>query len=1063
MENNFNRRIPTDLDLNGPVLSYTTQPTNQTKARGDAVTFTVAATTSFPGNSAADGNDSGTITFQWYEATLDDRVFRPAPGQSVPTDRIASVRQLTNGADGNNTISGATSASLTISNLDTPDDDNRHFVCDISYTPGDEYDSADKGTGAALNTPLRSTIGTVEVNPLLEITTQPSSATVYINTPATFTIGAQLTDNTKKSLSYAWYVGVGGATPTLVENKTYTTQNVTQETVTVIVDETVTDTTTHGFAQSYGPGNHEVVVPPTGYNVNFSIAGASGGGGGSDAGGSGGTGGRGRQGFFTVPNGQAQGQPFLFKVGNSGGGGNRGQFWSFGSGGAGGTASGGRGGGAGPRGWSGGGGGGGGASGVIRNGVLIASGGGGGGGGGGSLNRPASNGFDANNWFAYNGGTITSYGGGSGGDCPNDGGGGGGGGAGSGGPAGGGHAGRDNSHGGGGGGGGNSDYRADIISLTRSDTHGGNGSGYMNFAYTTSSTRPVQVPREVIQDKIIYQNTKISGQGTPTLTIESDNADFNTDRSLYCVVSSTTASNSPLTSDTVTSSLSDPSTQDRLIIETISADGTANIQETNLLNGEEEIVAGNSDRDLGSGGYLHSLYSPDKDLDVEMDLYGGKGSSTSGKGGEGGYSRIRFTMKKQQEYIIAGLDNTINTPFLYSKALLLAVVGGGGDGGMAGDGGKGGGIGVSGQQGRNVGALGGSHIVTGTSLPTNGTWSHPAFVPATGLYAGDSANAETSTQGGQTIRCTKGDYWARLGISPCDVVPGLDAASKFRMADGTEISNTGSIFRGYKDGYAIQNTGGLGRASRRTDSAFGPPTHASGGNGATGGSGGLAGQSGGGGSGYSNGEVTIVSTQLGGSTFDKAKVIIRRDSGDTPVGDGNFGLYEDSAGRLLILSTNGAGNPNDLPIKTGVINPGDEGVIDDVRWRRFLDLARDGMQDYRLTLTLNRGVKAAIPAEENNIYRMMNANQLSLRDSLARGWVDMAYVSGYEGRRGLAWHEADPATITGGDYSLLWYASGGGWGAYGWSGNRFFKGTIYHLPNVNYWILPPGVPDFPYG
>ena len=126
-------------------------------------------------------------------------MFRPAPGTSVPTDRIASVRQLTNGTDGSNTISGATSASLTISNLDTPNDDNRHFVCDISYTPGDEYDSADKGTGTALNEPVQSDTATLTVRPLLEIITQPSSATAYINNPATFTGGAKLTDNTTAS------------------------------------------------------------------------------------------------------------------------------------------------------------------------------------------------------------------------------------------------------------------------------------------------------------------------------------------------------------------------------------------------------------------------------------------------------------------------------------------------------------------------------------------------------------------------------------------------------------------------------------------------------------------------------------------------------------------------------------------------------------------------------------------------------------------------------------------------------------------------------------------------
>ena len=875
MENNFNRRIPTDLDLNGPVLSYTTQPSDQTKNRGETASFTVVATTTFPGNSGADGNDAGTINYQWYQVDNTIPVMIGVDG----TPGVLQGNPLTDGADGSATISGSTTPNLQIVNVDTPGDSGRQFFCRITYTPGDEYDSADKGTGSALNEPVQSDTATLTVRPLLEIATQPSSVSAYVNNPATFTVGARLTDGSTASLSYDWYVGVGGATPTLVENKTYTTQNVTQETITVIVDETVTDTTTHGFAQSYGPGNHDVSVPPTGYNVNFSIAGASGGAGGNDAGGAGGQGGRGRQGFFTIPNGQAQGQSFQFRIGSSGGGGGQGTFWSFGSAGASNIAPGGRGGGAGPRGWSGGGGGGGGASGVVRGSLLIASAGGGGGGGGGSLNKPASGGYDANNWNPYNGGTIHTFSGGAGRDCPSDGGGGGGGGGGSGGSVPGGQNGFDNRHGGNGGGGGNSDYRSDIINFTRSDTHGGNGSGYMNFAYTTTSTRPVQVPREVIQDKIIYQNTKISGQGTPTLTIESDSAEFNTDRSLYCVVSSTIATNSPLTSDTVTSSLSDPSTQDRLIVETITGNGIANIQEVNLFNGEYEIEAGNEDLDNGTSGYLYSLYSPDKNLDVEIDLFGGKGGKAGGNGtgGDGGYSRIRFTMDQDVEYVIAGLNNALNTPFLYRKATLLAVVGQGGMGSAGGDGGRGGGIGVSGEQGRNAGGFGGSHILTGNPLGINGTWSHPSYVPDTGIYGRDGANDETSTQGGTTIRCTKGDYWARQGVSPCDDV-GSMGFSKFRMADGTEISNTGDINRGYKDGYAIQFTGGLGRASGRVDSTFGPPDYASGGHGATGGSGGLGFRSGGGGSGYSNGEVTVVDTQLGGSAFTEAKIIIRRDA-----------------------------------------------------------------------------------------------------------------------------------------------------------------------------------------
>ena len=43
----------------------------------------------------------------------------------------------------------------------------------------------------------------------------------------------------------------------------------------------------------------------------------------------------------------------------------------------------------------------------------------------------------------------------------------------------------------------------------------------------------------------------------------------------------------------------------------------------------------------------------EKDIDVEMDLYGGKGDDKgSYTGGEGGYSRIQFTMTKNQEYVI---------------------------------------------------------------------------------------------------------------------------------------------------------------------------------------------------------------------------------------------------------------------------------------------------------------------------------------------------------------------------------------------------------------------------
>ena len=89
------------------------------------------------------------------------------------------------------------------------------------------------------------------------------------------------------------------------------------------------------------------------------------------------------------------------------------------------------------------------------------------------------------------------------------------------------------------------------------------------------------------------------------------------------------------------------------------------------------------------------------------------------------------------------------------------------------------------------------------------------------------------------------------------------------MSDGTEVQNTSSsITRGFKAGYNIIETKGAGEGGG-----------GQGGSGATGGQGGVntiggGGGAAGGGSGYTDGSVTVVSTQQGGST-GPAKVVIR--------------------------------------------------------------------------------------------------------------------------------------------------------------------------------------------
>jgi hypothetical protein len=275
---------------------------------------------------------------------------------------------------------------------------------------------------------------------------------------------------------------------------------------------------------------------------------------------------------------------------------------------------------------------------------------------------------------------------------------------------------------------------------------------------------------------------------------------------------------------------------------------TSQLLQTNLFDGEY-IISQQSNQGLVS------FYSPETDIDVEMDLYGGKGvDSGTYVGGEGGFSRIRFTMIKNTEYVIVGLNSTINTPFIYRKGTLIATVGAGGNAGTSGKGGSGGGIGVGGEFGfGQSGGLGGEVITTG-NLPANGI-----FGSATSLTSISPDTQATAPNGGRVLPCTRGVYWRQEGVSPCSDV----GTTQFRLSAGAIVTNTASIVRGFKAGYGINETSGQGSTGG-----------GNGGSGATGGQGGTNGSGGGGGSGYTDGSVTVVSTQLGGSTED-AKVILR--------------------------------------------------------------------------------------------------------------------------------------------------------------------------------------------
>lgn len=544
---------------------------------------------------------------------------------------------------------------------------------------------------------------------------------------------------------------------------------------------------------------------------------------------------------------------------------------------------------------------------------------------------------------------------------------------------------------------------------------------------------------------------RVSGTKTDTLTIEGDSVGLTT---VSCRVKNNLASNSPQFTSAANFAVVNTDQLFNINVESIvNGRSEADISTINLYNGDFEL-------DVSNNIDYFSIYAADKDINVEMELYGGKGAdypTTNIPGGEGGYAKIRFLMRKGQEYVIAGLSPTINTPYVYEGGQLIAVVGGGGDsvgsrfseGGAGGDGG-GSGPGDRGT-GRNPGRGGSLE-----SLTLNGVFGS-AFGDAI-VLSGDTL--ATAPNGGRTVTCPKGASGAFRLTAPCEpFITGprvIDVdLSRFNTAELTDASgastrtlveNTAILAsRGYKSGYSIIETAGAGINGGGR-----------GGNGATGGQGGLEGSGGGGGSGYISGSVNLIDSTLGGST-GPAKVIIRTTVNTDPLSN----LFRDSQGRILILSCATAGlDPRRLTQTTDIVNQGTNTCIDDVRWQAIIELARlnDG---YRLTATRDRSdrsVTRITNATSNNIVRMINANRLPLRNSLL-GWNETPGAGG-SSSLDLAWDESSGSSQTGVDYSMLHWTPSNNFGYYGWSSNPFFTPTSYGHPTANWWILPPGVPDF---
>jgi len=792
-----------DLDLNGPVLSFTTNPIGVgstgvgiNSTGGGTVSLTGIATASFP----TSANNTGYVTYRWHE------------------EGVGALSDSTY-------VTGTATTTLTLSNLITPTDDGRKFFLQADYVPSYYV------TGNATNEPFNSGVGTVTVDPLIEIIAQPTSATTIADQSVTFTLDASLTNN-GTDLAYQWQLDGSDVTDGTVTKSTVAEVEGTTDN---IITQTTYTTATY-------------TIPANVTDIRLDVAGGAGGKGGGNGGYlEGGDGGAALTQWFSLPT-STSARTVRFVVGKKGNDGATGGHSH--AHGASGDSNGGTSGNGHP-GSGCAGGAGGGSTGVYLDNLLVAVLGGGGGGGGGGLGGTPEDGG------GYVGGTMTdartsaitkSRGGQgqSGGDGEAGGGGGGGGAD----PQS--EGGTDGISGRGGGRGGSA-YRSDYLTVLGGSSNP-NGSGWGTLSYVQGQTVTTTVQN-------VTRTTTISGSTSKTLTLSTDGPGIG--YTVCTSVSSATASNSPIKSDIVDYQVIDSQDESIIVIEAIGVDTTATVSQIDLNaddDGDVEISPSSQNVDNNIFTQFYSIFAKDRDLDVEMDLYGGKG--VGAEGGEGGFSRIRFTMKQNEEYVIAGLIDSINTPFVYRKGALMVCVGeGGGESTSSNGGGDGGGVDVAGDAGQGATSSGGSgaNRVGAGGLTLNGKFGGSFTAPT--LYPGDIQGS--GNQHGRTISCTKGVYWAQQGLAACDDISG---STQFRLSDGTVVTNTASINRGFKAGYNIIQTAGAGIR-----------TGGRGGNGATGGDGGVDNSGGGGGSGYTDGSVTIVSTRLGGST-EHAKILLRMQS-----------------------------------------------------------------------------------------------------------------------------------------------------------------------------------------
>jgi hypothetical protein len=375
---------------------------------------------------------------------------------------------------------------------------------------------------------------------------------------------------------------------------------------------------------------------------------------------------------------------------------------------------------------------------------------------------------------------------------------------------------------------------------------------YANQGYFRRLSSSPQTTQTITTTQTIERTTTVSGSTSPSLTISSNKVGIQT---VSCTITHSLACNSPISSNNAELTVSSTNSINRSILkyEVVRDDNT-----TLYSSGEQNIFVSplNFSSDTTNPSKSIVVYAPEKDINIKVTMAGAAGQAYGiNLGGQGGLSSFEYTLKKNIEYVFklnpsiepfGGTGGGGGGAFFYERGILFAVCGGGGGAGDGARGGSGGGIGIAGQSGSGRNAGFGGYLVSTSSLNGSGA-------------------AVSGTTGGRVESCTFGSYYQSRGFSPCSSV----GQQQWRDSSGAITSGSATIERGYKSGISYKNNGG--RSSSQQNGVF----VGGGGSGAVGGNAAQSSSSSGGGaSGYTNGNVTILSTQIGGNLTTNSYVII---------------------------------------------------------------------------------------------------------------------------------------------------------------------------------------------